>query len=101
MAGLLVPLALGSGSRWEATFSRKEDGVGGGHKPYRCPVNMEHIRQSRPDSGPGFQVNVLETYEVVPSSLGSGPEKTEWCRSREQKGSPVPNPPLPSENGTT
>ena len=28
-----------------------------------------HIRQSRPDSGPGFQVKVLK---VVPSSLGRG-----------------------------
>jgi len=26
---------------------------------HRCRVNMAHIRQSRPDSGPGFQVKVL------------------------------------------
>ena len=34
---------------------------------------MAHTRHSRPDSGLGFQVNILITLEVVPSSLGSGP----------------------------
>ena len=29
-----------------------------------------HIRQSRPGSGLGFQVKVLKTFEVAPSSLG-------------------------------
>ena len=38
----------------------------------RCRANMEHIRQSRPDSGLGFQVKVRKTFQVVPSSLGSG-----------------------------
>ena len=33
---------------------------------------MAHVKQSRPDSGLGFQVNVIETFRVVPSSLGSG-----------------------------
>ena len=33
---------------------------------------MAHIRQSRPDSGLGFQVKVVHTIPVVPSSLGSG-----------------------------
>ena len=37
----------------------------------RCRANMAHIRQSRPDSGLGFQVHVLTLFEVVPSSLGS------------------------------
>jgi len=36
---------------------------------------MAHIRQSRPGSGLGsglgFQVKVVEIFEVVPSSLGS------------------------------
>jgi hypothetical protein len=32
---------------------------------------MAHIRQSRPDSGLGFQVKVLKIFQVVPSSLGS------------------------------
>ena len=31
-----------------------------------------HIRQSRPDSGLGFQVKVLKLVEAVPCSLGSG-----------------------------
>ena len=32
---------------------------------------MAHIRQSRPDAGRGVQVKVLETFQVVDSSLGS------------------------------
>ena len=40
--------------------------------PLRCRVNMAHIRQSRPDSGLGFQVEVLKTFKIVSSSLGSG-----------------------------
>ena len=35
-------------------------------------ANMAHIRQSRPDSGLGFQANALKTVEGVPFSLGSG-----------------------------
>ena len=34
--------------------------------------NMAHLRQSRPDSGLGFQVRLLTTFHAVPSSLGSG-----------------------------
>ena len=33
---------------------------------------MAHVRQSGPESGLGFQVNVLRTFGVVPSSLGNG-----------------------------
>ena len=33
---------------------------------------MAHIKQSRPDSGLGFQVKVLKTFYAVPSSFGSG-----------------------------
>jgi hypothetical protein len=33
---------------------------------------MTHIPQSRPDSGLGFQVKVVETLQLVPSSLSSG-----------------------------
>ena len=33
---------------------------------------MARIRQSKPDSGLGFQVKVLHTLQGVPSSLGSG-----------------------------
>ena len=42
---------------------------------YRCRANVAHVRQSRPDSGLGFQAIVLKTLSVVPSSLGSGPRK--------------------------
>jgi len=64
--------------------------------PDRCRANMAHVRQSGPDSGPGFQVHesrrcawdtypqsyitkftsirrkALTNISVVPSSLGSG-----------------------------
>ena len=33
--------------------------------------DVAHIRQSRPDSGLGFQVKVRKTFQVVPYSLGS------------------------------
>ena len=33
-------------------------------------ANMAHARQSRPDFGLGFQVNVLKTFEVVLSEAG-------------------------------
>ena len=32
--------------------------------------NVAHIRQSRPDSGLGFQAKVLKMFQVAPSSLG-------------------------------
>jgi len=38
----------------------------------RCRANMAHIRQSRPDSGLGFNVKVLGTLQFFPFSLGSG-----------------------------
>jgi hypothetical protein len=40
--------------------------------PIGCRANMARIRQSRPDSGLGFQVKVLNTCKLVPSSLASG-----------------------------
>ena len=33
---------------------------------------MAQVRQSKPDSGLGLQVEVLTTFCVAPSSLGSG-----------------------------
>ena len=33
---------------------------------YRCPADMAHIRQPRPDSGLGFQVKFLKTFQVFP-----------------------------------
>ena len=33
---------------------------------------MAHVTQSRPDFGLGFQVKILNPFEVIPSSLGSG-----------------------------
>jgi len=37
-----------------------------------CRGNSAYIRQSRPDSGRGFQAKALKPYEDVPSSLGNG-----------------------------
>ena len=37
-----------------------------------CRANVARVRQTRPDSGLRFQVNVLETFTVFPSSLGGG-----------------------------
>ena len=37
---------------------------------------MAHIRQKRPDYGRDFQVKGLETLKVVPSSHGSGCQKS-------------------------
>ena len=39
---------------------------------HRCRANMASIRQSRPDSGLGFQVKALKNFLVVPSSLERG-----------------------------
>ena len=38
----------------------------------RCRANVEHTRQSRPDSSLDFRLKVLATCQVVPSSLGGG-----------------------------
>ena len=40
---------------------------------------MEHLRQSRPYAGLGFQVKVLNMFKVVPS-LGSGSNKKNQLR---------------------
>jgi hypothetical protein len=34
-------------------------------------MNLEHIRQLRPDAGLGFQVKVHQPFYAVPSSFGS------------------------------
>ena len=56
---------------------------------------MAHIRQSRPDSGVGVQVKVLENFQVTSSSLKSGPmvdatceEATLFRGSRGETGNP-------------
>ena len=36
---------------------------------FRCRTDMAHIRQSRPDSGNGFQVKVRQTFLIVLSLL--------------------------------
>ena len=39
----------------------------------RCRANLARIRQSRPDYGLGFQVELLKTFKGLPSSLRSVP----------------------------
>ena len=48
------------------------EGVPHTHTRTHWRANMAHMRQSRPDSGLGVQVKVLEAFQVVPSLLGSG-----------------------------
>ena len=38
----------------------------------RCRANRAHTRQSQLDSGRGVPVTGLKTFQVVPTSLGSG-----------------------------
>jgi len=47
--------------------------------PNRCRANSAHIRQSGPESCPGVQAKVIETIQVVPSLLGSGPSQHGPC----------------------
>jgi len=49
----------------------------------RCRANVAHIRQTRPDSGLGFQVKVRIPFEGVPSSLSiQKPGAAQVCGSR-------------------
>ena len=58
MTGVDVPCSLDSGTRPTIAL----EGCG----------NMAQIRESRPDYGLGFQLNVLEPFHVFNFSLGSG-----------------------------
>ena len=48
----------------------------------RCRTNSAHARQSWPDSGLGLQVSILQNFQVVPVSLGSGRLKHAWFDQR-------------------
>ena len=51
---------------------------------------MAHVRQLRPDSGLGFQVNFLKVLYVVPAWLGSGLRRlrgVDWMRDTGCRGS--------------
>ena len=54
--------------------------------PYRCRSNMANTRQTRPVSSLGFQVKVLKTFQVCPSSLKSGGAALTRCRCRRRAG---------------
>ena len=61
----------------------------------RCPANMAHLRQSRPDSGLAFQVNILRIFEVVPFSVGGGTAGHFAATIREESGTAkVPTRPI-------
>ena len=63
------------GCVWTHPFPRIAPPVGCVGAQVRLPANVAHIRQSRPDVyGLAFEVQVLNTIDTVPSSLGSG----EW-----------------------
>jgi hypothetical protein len=55
---------------------------------------MAHTRQSRPDSGLGFQVNALATFQVVSFSLGGGGLEETSAGGRVATGASVTNPGL-------
>jgi len=42
--------------------------------PLRSEANISYVRQSGPDFDLGFRVKDFQPFEVVPSSLGSGPK---------------------------
>ena len=44
----------------------------------RCQVNRARIRQSRPESGLGFQVTVLDTFELLPLHSKAAGTKRAW-----------------------
>ena len=46
--------------------------------PRRCRANMADVRLPRPDSGLGFQAKVFNTFQVVPSLLGSRRIRLAW-----------------------
>ena len=49
-------------------------------------ANSAHLRQSGPETGPGFQVKHVKTFQVVPLSCGGahgpGPESARSASSR-------------------
>ena len=52
----------------------------------RCRANSAYIKESRPDSGLGFQGSNLKTFQVVPFSLRSGAPTTEPPRGPDAPG---------------
>jgi len=53
--------------------------IGRLNEPCSCRANLEHISQSRPDSGLGFQVKVLKSFRSFP--LRSAAE----CKTRTER----------------
>ena len=61
------------GTRLHSLFEAAELLAGHGFRlALRLQVNLEHVSQSRPNSGLGVKDEVAETRQVVPSSLKSG-----------------------------
>ena len=87
---LIVPVSIGSGTaktvgacagflspKTNPTPCWTDAGRGGACSPCFCKLaKLEQISQSGPDSGLGFQVNVLKTFYIVPHSLENSTTKT-------------------------
>ena len=61
--------------RWGSGFRVQGPEFGFHQRGFRYPLSSEygtHARQSRPDSGLDFLAKEVGTFQVVPSSLGSG-----------------------------
>jgi len=76
-----VPRYLRLGSPWVPRHRSIVDSYGGGVScergtPVHRHANIAHMRQPRPDYVRGFQVQVLQPFSVVSSSLGTGPDTT-------------------------
>jgi len=59
-----------------ATAAHLQSGEYGTHKTVKARANMAHIRQSRPDSGLGLQVNVI----TRGTSLGGVPREQKMLK---------------------
>ena len=60
------------------TLTRPESSFEDEGQNLRSKTKMEQMRQSRPDSGLGFQAKVLNTLLVAPSSLESGRDRLSY-----------------------
>ena len=66
-----VPLYCRENDEWFRDEGRGRVSGVGGYDAFHCRTNVAQIRQSRPDSGISFQLQVVKTFQVVFSSLRS------------------------------
>ena len=53
-------------------------------------MNMAYVRQSRPDSGLGIQLKVIETSQGAPSLLGTGHQRLAGLDQPRERGACPP-----------